>query len=62
MSSAFSFSQIDQGGLTLPRDYYLNESYVKVVDAYLQYMTKVGASVVIRGVLHPEIKGNNQIL
>ena len=33
--------QIDQGGLTLPRDYYLNASYSKVRDAYLQYMTKV---------------------
>lgn len=37
--------QIDQSGLTLPtRDNYLNktEEHVKVLDAYLEYMTKVG--------------------
>ena len=37
----FVAEQIDQGGLTLPRDYYLNSTYSKVRDAYLQYMTKV---------------------
>ncbi|XP_044260101.1 endothelin-converting enzyme homolog isoform X2 [Tribolium madens] len=36
--------QIDQSGLTLPtRDYYLNETeHSKVLEAYLDYMTKVG--------------------
>ncbi|XP_063925032.1 endothelin-converting enzyme homolog isoform X2 [Zophobas morio] len=36
--------QIDQSGLTLPtREYYLNESeHAKVLEAYLDYMTKVG--------------------
>lgn len=36
--------QIDQSGLALPtRDYYLNKTeHAKVLDAYLDYMTKVG--------------------
>jgi membrane metallo-endopeptidase-like protein 1 len=36
--------QIDQSGLTLPtREYYLNETeHSKVLEAYLDYMTKVG--------------------
>ncbi|XP_072387563.1 endothelin-converting enzyme homolog isoform X2 [Diabrotica undecimpunctata] len=37
--------QIDQSGLTLPtRDNYLNKTkdHIKVLDAYLEYMTKVG--------------------
>ncbi|CAG7731662.1 unnamed protein product [Allacma fusca] len=34
--------QIDQGGLTLPKDYYLNNTYANVVEAYLNYMTQVG--------------------
>lgn len=34
--------QFDQGGLTLPaRNYYLNESEKEVVDAYIEYITKV---------------------
>lgn len=36
--------QVDQSGLALPtRDYYLNKTeHAKVLDAYLDYMTKVG--------------------
>lgn len=34
--------QFDQGGLMLPaRDYYLNISEKEVVDAYVEYITKV---------------------
>ncbi|XP_062578045.1 endothelin-converting enzyme homolog [Saccostrea cucullata] len=42
-NSSVNILQIDQGGLGLPeRQYYLNESDRKVLDAYLDYMTKVG--------------------
>nr|XP_022340096.1 endothelin-converting enzyme homolog isoform X2 [Crassostrea virginica] len=42
-NSTANILQIDQGGLGLPeRQYYLNESDRKVLNAYLEYMTKVG--------------------
>ncbi|XP_061189533.1 endothelin-converting enzyme homolog isoform X2 [Saccostrea echinata] len=42
-NSSVNILQIDQGGLGLPeRQYYLNESDRKVLNAYLDYMTKVG--------------------
>ena len=39
--------QIDQSGLTLPtRDHYLNVTeHKKILDAYLEYMTKVNAII-----------------
>ncbi|KAG7172750.1 Endothelin-converting enzyme-like [Homarus americanus] len=42
-NSSSHILQFDQGGLTLPaRNYYLNESEKEVVDAYIEYITKVG--------------------
>nr|XP_053649769.1 endothelin-converting enzyme homolog [Cherax quadricarinatus] len=42
-NSSSHILQFDQGGLTLPaRNYYLNESEKDVVDAYIEYITKVG--------------------
>ncbi|XP_048752653.1 endothelin-converting enzyme homolog isoform X3 [Ostrea edulis] len=42
-NSSVNILQVDQGGLGLPeRQYYLNESDKKVLNAYLEYMTKVG--------------------
>uniref|UniRef100_A0A8W8MSH3 Endothelin-converting enzyme 1 n=2 Tax=Magallana gigas TaxID=29159 RepID=A0A8W8MSH3_MAGGI len=42
-NSTVNILQIDQGGLGLPeRQYYLNESDKKVLNAYLDYMTTVG--------------------
>ena len=36
------FFQFDEGGLGLPaRNYYLNESDKDVVDAYVEYITRV---------------------
>ncbi|XP_045592012.1 endothelin-converting enzyme homolog isoform X2 [Procambarus clarkii] len=42
-NSSSHILQFDQGGLTLPaRNHYLNESEKAVVDAYIEYITKVG--------------------
>lgn len=38
----FFYFQFDEGGLGLPaRNYYLNESDTDVVDAYVEYITRV---------------------
>lgn len=40
--------QFDEGGLGLPaRNYYLNESDKDVVDAYVEYITRVSRILVI---------------